>query len=179
MNNKDLAVFSGRFQGFNIGHQKAILDLQKRYEHLAVFIVEGKTKDSKNPFSGEFRKEMIKEACPGVKIYVIPNGFIPGAIKFLKLWDGESEVHVASGDDREEGYKGQETSKTPYKMQFIRTLRPEGVSGSAVRQALKDDDFATFKKIAAKGLNNEEWFSKMKSQLIKESNVENCLRRLI
>jgi FAD synthase len=179
MNNDDLAIFQGRFQGFNIGHQTAILDLQKRYKNFHVFVVEGKTIDKEqNPFSGEFRKEMIEAACPGVQINIVPNGFYPGSIKYLKLWDGQSEVHIASGDDREEGYKAQNSSKTPYTVEFIKTLRPEGVSGSAVRKALKEDDFETFKKIAARGINNKEWFGKMRSQIIAESNIEKCLRIL-
>jgi len=179
MDNSNLAVFSGRFQGFNRGHQQAILDLQKRYKNFVVFIVEGKNKDSKNPFSGELRKEMIETACPGVKCFIIPNGFIPGAIKFLKLWDGKSEVHIASGDDREEGYKAQKSdTKTPYDMKFIKTVRPEGVSGTMVRKALKEDDFEAYKKVAAKGIDNKEWFEKLKNNLITESNLDKALRVL-
>lgn len=161
-----LAIFSGRFQGFNIGHQNAINKLMTRYKRTVVFIVEAKKEDKeKNPFSGELRKEIIQTACPGVDVYIIPNGFIPGAIKYLNLWKGSEKVVIASGEDREDGYKAQKSSKTPYEIEYIQTERPEGVSGTMVRKSLKEDDFETYKKVAAKGLNTSEWFKRLKNEI--------------
>ena len=166
-NTEDLAIFTGRFQGFNIGHQIAIKNLKAKYDRTVVFVVEGSKRDlDKNPFSGEVRKKMIETACPGVDVYIIPNGFIPGAIKYLGLWKGQEKVIIASGEDREENYKAQKSeTKTPYEIEYIRTERPEGVSGTAVRQALRDNDFNTYKLVAAKGVNNKKWFEFLKKQI--------------
>lgn len=165
---ESLTIFAGRFQGFNIGHQRAINKLKSQYNRTVVFIIEAKKEDKeKNPFSGELRKEMIKTSCPGIDIFIIPNGFIPGAIKYLDLWKGSEKVIIASGEDREEGYKTQKTDKTPYEIEYIQTERPSGVSGTAIRKSLKENDFETYKKIAAKGLNNLEWFERLKGEFLK------------
>lgn len=163
-NKTDIAIFQGRFQGFNIGHQNAIKELQKKFEKVIVFIVEGKKSNKdENPFPSAIREEMLKISCKGIKIFVVPNGFIPGSIKFLKLHTDNEKVFIATGEDREESYK---KFKTDYEIEFIQTKRPLGVSGTLVRKSLLENDFVTFRKIAAKGINNKKWFDKLRKIMI-------------
>jgi len=167
LNTTDLAIFTGRFQGFNVGHQTAINKLKSQYKRTVVFIVEGKnTSENKdqNPFSAELRKQMVQEACSGVDVYIIPNGFLPGAIKYLDLVKPNETVVISSGEDRIDSYKSQ-FKTVPYSVEFIQSDRPAGVSGTMVRKSLKDNDFAAYKKVAAKGLDNKNWFDKLREAI--------------
>ncbi len=163
-NSQTLAIFTGRFQGFNRGHQLMIKDLQTKSDNTVVLIVEGKkTSEDKNlnPFPSSLRKEMIETACPGVRVFVIKIGYIPDALEEFNLLKGVSKVIISSGEDRAEGYRKQFT-KAKYDVEFIESERIGGYSGTKVREALKNNDFEEYKKNCAKGLDTEKWFEKLK-----------------
>ena len=165
-----LCVFVGRFQGFHKGHAKIVRRLLKEYLRVVIFVVEGEKTSAdrtKNSFSGETRASMIKECHPEAAVFVVPNGFIPGSIKFLGLWRGREKVLVAAGKDRGEGYLKQFVG-CPYEAEILRTKRPKGMSGSAMREALAKGDFDAYRKISARGINNKKWWNKLRSELTNE-----------
>lgn len=162
---KSICIFPGRFQGFNKGHQQIIEDLKKQYETIVVFIVSGKkTSEDKerNPFSAELRKEMIETSCKNIQVFVTPNAFLPGNISYLKLRKTDEKIIIASGEDRIDGYK---KMKFEYPVEFVQTKRPEGISGTQMRESLKEDSFEDYIKIAAKGLDNKKWFERLKKEI--------------
>jgi len=160
-----LAIYSGRFQPFTKGHQSMVEEMQKKYSRLHIFIVDNSKDKGRNPFSGDLRKEMIEACVKGAEVHVIPTHFIPGAIKFLKLWRGKEKVVIGSGDDRDYS-KVVDPSKTPYEVEILKVGRDmDAVSGTKTRQAIKDGDFETYKNLAAKGIDTKEWFDRLKKVL--------------
>ena len=165
--NKQIAVFSGRFQGLTKGHQSAIQLLVRKYKNVVVFIVKGdkSSEQGKNFLDIDTRIEMMKIAVPAASVKMALNGFIPGAIKFHKVWPGDdTKIIISAGSDRLSEYKKQFNS-VPYEFEFDSedTKRKPGISGTDLRNSLKEDDFKKYKKIAAKGLDNEIWFERLKA----------------
>lgn len=74
----ELAVFVGRFQPFHNGHEHVILKaLEKAKKVLVLCGSCNMIPTSRNPFSFEDRKKMIKEAFPSDNIIVEPIGDYP------------------------------------------------------------------------------------------------------
>jgi hypothetical protein len=135
---------------------------------VVVLVVEGEKTSAdrtRNSFSGDTRAAMIKECHSDAAVFVVPNGFIPGSVKFLELWRGREKVLVAAGKDRAEGYLKQAVG-CPYQMEVLRTRRPKGMSGSAMREALAKEDYEAYKRTAALGINNRKWFDKLRREII-------------
>jgi len=115
-----VGVTIGRFQPFHAGHAEIIRNLTKKFNKVIV-IIAGNSKEKKNPFSFELRKEIMKKSLPDVfskleihkaEIEGKGSGFIPGIISELvgmgktKLTP-DTAFHVLVGEDRIETIKKQ------------------------------------------------------------------------
>lgn len=161
-----IGVFGGRFQGLTKGHQKAIQSLKSKSKRVVILVILGEktSKELKNFLNVQTRMEMIRAANHGVEVLMAKNGFLPGAIKFHKIWNiGDTEkILVASGDDRVEGFKKM-FNNVPYEVEFLTdTKRTPGISGTDLRNSLTKNDFKAYKRISAKGVDTIFWFERLK-----------------
>ena len=141
-----------------------------------VFMIANKKFDSKHPFSDELiAKEMdivkknykfVAETVPATSADIVKIG--------QKLAEMGYEAHLwLCGDDREAQFKRQaENPKYREQGQFpddfttyTGTGRTEGVSGTAVRNALKANDKEAFIKLVPKGV--DKLFDDLKSEIDK------------
>ena len=142
-----------------------------------------KTGENKDPLSFEEKLPLVKQAFPGIKVgsadVTTP---LHMATKLYKM--GYTDLIVVAGSDRMSGYKalfpkynGQSGPHGEYKFNSIdyveltRDEEAEGVSGmsaSKLRQAVRDDDFDSFKAGLLAG-NAEQLFKIFKERLAKDS----------
>lgn len=180
-NKKPCNITIGRFQPFTKGHLQMIKDgYDKNGYPCVIFMISNKKFDNKHPFSDNLIAEemdiirknynFIAETLPIDKADIVKIG--------NKLADIGYEAHLwLCGDDREAQFKRQ-AENPKYREQghfpnnfttYTGTGRTEGVSGTAVRNALKENNKAEFDKLVPKGVN--VLFDKMKNEInnIKES----------
>ena len=164
-------LFIGRMQGLTIGHATLIKLMGKNHPKSYICLVKGKesSKDKKqNPFSAEIQKEMIDKVKPNnVEVKIVNVGFVPDIINELP----EDKFVLYSGPDRVAGYRNQIKYLDNKKLKVLDTEsilpRKEGISGTKLRNALKDDDKSAFEKIAPKEIHG--MFNKLKD-LIGDNN---------
>ena len=164
-NRKQCNIALGRFQPFTKGHLQMLQDgYDKNGLPAVVFMIANKKFDEKHPFSDEL---IAKEMDIVKKNYKFIADIIPANSADIvkigqKLTDLGYEAHLwLCGDDREaqfkrqaENPKYQEQGKFPSDFTaYTGSGRVEGVSGTAVRNALKNNDKATFKKLTPKGVD--------------------------
>ena len=185
MNRKPCNVALGRFQPFTKGHLQMLKDgYDKNGYPAVVFMISNKKFDSKHPFSDELiAKEMdiikknykfVADTVPADSADIVKIG--------QKLAEMGYEAHLwLCGDDREAQFKRQaENPKYREQGQFpddfttyTGTGRTEGVSGTAVRNALKADDKEAFKKLVPDGVDG--LFNDLKEEIDK---VQESLKNL-
>ncbi len=181
MSKKPCNVALGRFQPFTKGHLQMLKDgYDKNGYPAVVFMIANKKFDSKHPFSDELiAKEMeivkkkykfVADTVPATNADIVKIG--------QKLAEMGYEAHLwLCGDDREAQFKRQaENPKYREQGQFpddfttyTGTGRTEGVSGTAVRNALKADNKKEFKKLVPDGV--DVLFDDLKKEIdaVKES----------
>lgn len=181
MNKKPCNVALGRFQPFTKGHLQMLKDgYDKNGYPAVVFMISNKKFDSKHPFSDELiSKEMdiikrkykfVADTVPATNANIVTIG--------QKLDEMGYEPHLwLCGDDRETQFKKQaenpkyrEAGKLPDDFTtYTGTGRTEGVSGTAVRNALKSDDRDEFKRLVPDGVIT--LFDELKKEIeaVKES----------
>lgn len=113
----------------------------------------GKSSQDKqrNPLSQKDQIRLIKKYKPSAKIVETKNGYIPDIIEQLREMNIEVETLFA-GDDRLDSYRKQNKSKG---IDIEYKLTPRVTSATKVRNAIREDDFDTFKKIMPKKLVGE------------------------
>ena len=174
---KDVNLALGRFQPFTKGHLQMCKDgYDKNGLPAVVLLVDNNKFDPKHPFSNEL---VLKE----LDIVKKNNDFIEDVI----LITGKASISWAGtilnengyvphlwlcGDDREARYKAQltpkyrEWGKLPDDFTtYTGTGRTEGVSGTAVREAVKNGDKNEFKKLMPKG--TERLFNEFQDEISK------------
>jgi len=160
-----IGIFLGRLQPTTYIHQKIINDL--KYDKIYVIIVEGagSSHEKKNFLSFDDRVKTLKVTNPKVKAIHSTTGYIPDIIENNKMNPNNDDVYIVAGSDRIDGYMKQ-FKDVPYKV-FKHEIprQPEDVSATKVRTALMAGDFASYKKMIAKGLDNEKWFSILRKKL--------------
>lgn len=176
---KDCNIALGRFQPFTKGHLQMLKDGYDKNGYPAiVFMISNKKFDSKHPFSDNIiRKELdiikkkyafIADVLPATNANIVEmgkmlhkNGYMP------HLW--------LCGDDREAQFKRQATNPK-YKDEgflpndfttYTGTGRTEGVSGTAVRNALKEDNKELFVSLVPAGI--EKLYDEFKEEIDKIS----------
>lgn len=159
---KTVEVFLGRLQPIHKGHFKI---LKKMKNPVLVLIKGAKTSKNKkrNPFPLEYQEQLIKKVMPNLKIHIAPSGFLP-----LILFDirrmGFEPIVVYAGSDRISSYKRMMNSlpdEIDLNIKFKET--PRYCSATQVRNALKSNDFKTFKELMPKELHDQ--FETMKTFL--------------
>lgn len=159
----DVNLTIGRFQPFTKGHLQMCKDgYDKNGFPTVVLMITNKRPDSRHPFSNDLvakELEIVKKNYPFVEdIFLVSNADIVKAGQLLKE-NGYTAHLWLCGDDRESQYKRM-TSNPKYREQggypddfttYTGTGRTEGVSGTAVREAIKNGDRETFKKLMPKG----------------------------
>lgn len=161
---KDCNIALGRFQPFTKGHLQMLKDgYDKNGYPAVVFMISNKKFDSKHPFSDELiRKELdvvkkkysfIADVLPATNANIVEMG--------KTLHEGGYVPHLwLCGDDRETQFKRQATNPKYQDEGFLPndfttytgTGRIEGVSGTAVRNALKEDNKDLFITLVPDGV---------------------------
>lgn len=152
-----VGIYPGRFQGVTKAH-KSIIDMMSRtYEKSYVCLVEGeKSKEDKNhnPFSQETKIEMLNRILPeNVELIITSSAFLPDTVKNLE----ESNFALYVGADRTTSYEHQKKYlKEENKTLLIITLNlnRENISATKVREALKENDKDTFRKLVPEEIHS-------------------------
>lgn len=152
---KTVGIFSGRMQPVTLAHAKIIETMAKENDSGIVFIVKGKkTSDDKekNPFDAETQKKMLELIAPkNVKIEIISTGFFVDELNKLN----STKFTAYAGSDRVKAYasfqKYMENDNTLEIKEIKRT--DEDISATKVRDALKSNDEASFKKLTHKNIH--------------------------
>ena len=148
---KKVSLFLGRFQPFHIGHTK-IFNMMK-YKPMILLVKGAKSSldKNKNPLSVEYQKKLIKTMAPNAEIRVVANANLKAIIGFIEA-DGYKVSEILAGEDRMSRYKAQVTKYYPA-VEFTET--PRFTSATEVRNAIKSNDEATFKKLMPSKLYGE------------------------
>ncbi len=168
---KPIAIFIGRMSPPTIAHQRIIEDAIRKYSTVYIFIVEGEKSSqlSKNFLTFAQRKEILKITNPKAEPILSRIGYIPDIIEKEKI-DTSNGVVIIAGSDRIDGYRRQ-FKGVSYPVIFDEIKRTdEDVSASKVRQALADKDFSSYRRMVAKGLDNEKWFNIFRELMAKRGN---------
>ena len=182
---KKVNICLGRFQPYTLGHYKMVeYGFKENGLPTVMLMIHNKKMDSKHPFTDELiqkEMELIKNSCPNIEdtIYV-DNADL---VKFgQKLQEKEYEAQLwITGSDRLDSYKKmaenpkyQEQGGYPSSFTTLEVPRTdEDISATKVREAIKNDDIETFKKMMPKG--SEKLFDEFKEQL---SNIKEGMKSL-
>lgn len=176
---KKVNVAIGRFQPFTKGHLQMLKDgYDKNGLPAVVFMIANTKFDKKHPFTDELiAKEMdiLKKEYDFVEAtFPCKNADMINMGQVLHENGYEAQLWLC-GDDREASFKRMCQNERYRKEGFYPdnfttytgTGRTEGVSGTAVRQTLADDDVAAFKKLMPNG--TDKLFKKLREQLMNVS----------
>ncbi len=165
-------IFIGRMQGFTVGHMKVIDIMAKTHPHSYVVLVKGEkssTDTKRNPLPFAVQEKMIKKALPSnVDLTTAKTANLEDILPNLS---GKTFA-VYAGPDRLASYRtyAKYAIKQGYHVRIIDTgqmiPRDENVSGTKLREALKNNDFEAFKRVAPK----EIWdmFGELKKYMVSE-----------
>jgi predicted nucleotidyltransferase len=165
-----IELFLGRLQPIHTGHKK-IIDSMKN--PVVVIVKGGKSSEDKirNPLSVEYQEKLLKKVSPGVEVSISPNGFLPGILGYFRK-QGKEVTTIYAGADRIEGYQSaieKANEKMPddqkYHVTFKETERY--TSATAVRNAIRSNDYDTFKKLVPKEIW-DEWDTLRKTLAVNE-----------
>ena len=155
---KPTDLFLGRMQPIHNGHA-AILKMMK---NAVVVLVKGKKSSqdkSRNPLDAKYQEKLIKMIDSKVEVMVAPTGYIPDMIADLRE-KGKEVSTILAGNDRIGDYKKQIdrlnkklSKEQKSKVKFVET--PRVTSASKVREVIRNDDEATFKKLTPKTIHKE------------------------
>jgi FAD synthase len=156
MNTRDVVITIGRWQPVHIGHDaiiKIVCEQAKKVNGKPlVFIVDGlqTSKDkNNNPLTGDERKYILKQIYPDVRFEVITTA--SDILDILYILDLNLNTIVA-GSDRIENY-GKMVKDDFNNVHLYSLFRDEksssieGVSGTKVRQLIKENNFEEFRKL--------------------------------
>ena len=180
-------LISGRCQPFTLGHQSILEALYKENKYPTVLCLIHNTKfDSKHPFSDELIKKEIDTCLKGKDFYQdiiwIKNAAIDKIGEELAKKDYSAHLW-GCGTDRAKSYERMATNKKylkdfPDDFKVFVVDRDEtssavdGISATKVRQAIKDDDKATFVKMMPDGA--QKLFNEFKEELSKVNEDAVC-----
>ena len=154
-----VGIFIGRMSPPTFMHQKIINDAIRKYSKVYIFIIEGEKSsgEAKNFLTFEDRTDLLKITNHQASLILARHGYIPDIISDEKI-NTSNGIAIIAGSDRIEGYKSQ-FKGVNFTVKFDEIPRDaDAVSASRVRKALEDNDFETYKRSIAKGLDNEKWF---------------------
>ena len=174
---KQVNMTIGRFQPFTKGHLQMCKDgYEKNNLPCVIMMIENKKYDEKHPFSDKLMKKEIELIKMRYKFIedVIPVKSADIVKAGQALYDSGYEPQLwLCGDDRVSQYDRM-ISKEQYRIDghlpegfatYTGKGRTEGVSGTAAREALKNDDLQAFKRIMPEG--TDRLFNDMRDELLK------------
>jgi cytidyltransferase-like protein len=167
-NDSPVGIFVGRMSPPTKAHQKIIADAIRKYGEVYVIIIEGakSSQDPKNFLSYEQRREILKITNPGAVLIKSDYGFIPYIIKVNKI-DTSNGVAIIAGPDRIKNYQTQFKKET-YTVTYDEP--PRMMAATDLRKAMAENDFETYKKMAADGIDNEKWYKKLRASFKAKGN---------
>lgn len=155
---KNVELFLGRMQPIHLGHEAII----KKMKNPIVALVKGKASGAnkeRNPLTSKDQIKYLKKLFTSLDIIEVPTGFIPDIINHIRK-EGKEVSVVYAGADRISGYKkmidvynkklGDDQQMS---VKFKET--PRITSATTVRDAIRSDDFETFKSSMPKKLHSE------------------------
>lgn len=166
---KMIGIFIGRMSPPTIAHQKIINQALSKYEEVYVFIIEGMQTSllTKNFLTFEQRKQLLHITNPEVKPILGRSGYLPEIIKENHINTAHG-IAIVAGTDRIDNYMAQ-FKKEDYSVIADEIKRSEeDVSASKLRDALLANNFSLYKRMVARGLNNEKHFAQLRKLLIKK-----------
>ena len=180
---KKVNICLGRFMPFTKGHYKMIeYGLKHNGLPTVIFMISNKKMDKKHPFSDELiqkEMDMLKKSLKGIEntVYVSSADIVK-----LGQWCYENNYEPQfwiTGSDRLAAYKRQaenpkyqDLGHFPSSFTTLEVPRTdEDISATKVREAIMNDDLATFKKMMPNG--TEKLFDEFKEALsqVKESHI--------
>jgi phosphopantetheine adenylyltransferase len=158
---KKVNIFAGRFQPFTEGHMKVVEQLYKE-NGLPTFILivrGGKADPTKNPFDEDTQLAMIG----AIQSNMIEGAAVINTAGIDTIYNAVRPAYEpvlwGAGTDRLKAYKYQidkykeELNAVPELDAFEIKRSDEDISATKVREALKIDDEATFKRMTPKGMH--------------------------
>ena len=158
---KKVNIFAGRFQPFTEGHMKVVEQLYKE-NGLPTFILivrGGKADPAKNPFDEDTQLAMIG----AIQSNMIEGAAVINTAGIDTIYNAVRPAYEpvlwGAGTDRLKAYKYQidkykeELNALPELDAFEIKRSDEDISATKVREALKIDDEATFKRMTPKGMH--------------------------
>lgn len=163
---KPVNIFVGRFQPFTLGHVKVFEQIYKENGlPIVVFLVRGKKSNpKKNPFSADIQQSMFAKMVNQYSFleasYVIPNAGIDTI--FSTARPTYEPILWGYGTDRKKPYDyminkpeyREHLGVNPEFKGFEIKRNDNDISASKVRQAIKNDDESTFKKMTPKSIHS-------------------------
>ncbi len=189
---KKVNIMTGRFQPFHNGHMKMAEALYEKNKRPVVVVVvhPGHNDSGKSPFTVEALNvlmENLPDDSDGIieGYRIIKTGYLGDVVEALRpkyepiLW--------GSGSDRVDGYNAQikfnETRNNELNLleefEIFETTR--SLSGTEVRKIIKEDDYASFKKMVPKSFQSQWTLVKkylQEAEMIKE-NMEWSMSRVL
>lgn len=163
---KKINVIMGRFQPFHLGHLKMAKKLHEENSlpSFVVVVYPGHNKSGKSPFNETTIKQYMDAVVQEhkdvlVDYMIVSRGLLGSAIN--KLVEMGYEPHlVGAGEDRQDDYAKQMEyikrtelfDKLPEDFKLIET--PRSTSATEVREKIKDEDYASLKKLLPKSVLN-------------------------
>jgi len=161
---KDVNLLIGRFQPFHNGHLKMAKMLKEKngLPSVAVVVYPGHNKSGKSPFSEETIKKymagVVRDEEDLVDYLIVPRGLIGSSIvKLLAM--GYKPQLIGAGEDRINDYTKQieyvKKSEIGEQMQDLKLVQtPRTTSATKVREEIGDGDYAGFKKLVPRAVEN-------------------------
>lgn len=150
---KTCELFLGRMQPIHNGH----LAIIQKMKNPVIAIVKGDISSAnkdRNPLDAEYQMSLLKKVAPNAKVIVVPGGFLPKLITHIQETLNLRVNKIYAGADRIAGYQKQ-LSRAPNigPIEFVETQRV--TSATAVRDAIKNGDKATFEKLVPRAIWGE------------------------
>jgi hypothetical protein len=184
-------IIFGRFQPFTMSHFNMIVNSIKNYGNVFILPVQGPcaykiiAKTDKGKISELKRKRNRNPLPVGLRIQLINNSLAGNNYNILKSDSGSiekiyfllksrfphldfSSFNVICGPDEYPYYLQQvEDLKIKFKnvninLKVFNNDTRDIVSGTKLRESIKNNDYETFKKLIAPNLNNVKTFNKLK-----------------
>ena len=170
MKTRNVIVFPGRFQPFHLLHWGILYTfaINNKDKEILICLVDGeKTSKNKevNPFDRYIRMALIDSCIDtlphNVDLYLesLPTGYIP-KIQEIISEDGYNIVGVLCGEDRRPKY----ITMAPH-IEVFCIPRTVDISGTAIRQMIRDNDFNGYLYNMPEELSNRETFNRLREEI--------------
>ena len=161
---KKVNLLIGRFQPFHNGHLKMAKLLKEKngLPSVAVVVYPGHNKSNKSPFNedtiNKYMSGVVRDEKEIADYIIVQRGLIGSAIVKL-LQKGYKPELIGAGEDRMNDYTKQieyvKKSDIGDQMQDLKLVQtPRTTSATKVREEIKNGDYAGFKRLVPKAVEN-------------------------